>query len=236
MNNKRSQLFGAWCGPGFMLALALGFVLVAGLFPPHSPSFSGAEVAEFYQANTLRIRLGLLLFLWATALYLPFAGVLTVQMARIEGRFPMWSCVQLAASAGNVITLTFPMAFWATAAFRPERAPELIQLLDDLAWIPFVSMTSPFLVIPICIAIVGFMDKDPQPLFPRWACYYNLFAVSLLLPGGLIIFFQSGPFAWNGLFGIWIPFIDWGIWFGVTSYLLIKGIQRQSASVPSAET
>jgi hypothetical protein len=55
-----------------------------------------------------------------------------------------------------------------------------------------------------------------------------LLAVTLLLPGGLMIFFQSGPFAWNGLFGIWIPFIDWGIWFGVTSYLLIKSVKRQA--------
>ena len=228
--NTKSQLFGAWCGPGFMISLGIGFILISHLFPPHPPTFTPAEVVAFYQTNTNQIRLGLLVFLWATAVYLPFAGVLTVQMARIEGKYPMWTAVQVMASAGNVITLTFPMAFWATAAFRPERTPELIQLLDDLGWVPFVGMTSPFLIIPICIAVVGFSDKSKNPIFPRWFCFYNLFADLLLLPGGLIIFFHSGPFAWNGLFGVWIPFIDWGIWFCITTWLLIKGIKRQAAA------
>ena len=114
--NTKSQLFGAWCGPGFGVSLGLGFIVISHLFPPHSPTFTPAEVVAFYQSNTNQIRLGLLIFLWATAVYLPFAGVLTVQMARIEGKYPMWTAVQVMASAGNVITLTFPMAFWATAA------------------------------------------------------------------------------------------------------------------------
>lgn len=224
--NKKSLIIGAWCGPGFMLFMLIGFALVAHLFPPHSPSWSPEQVTSFYQDSTVQIRAGLLIFLWATALYVPFAGVLTIFLARIEGKFPLWSSVVLMASAGNVITLTFPMAFWATAVFRPDRSPELIQLLDDLGWIPFVGMTSPFLLIPIAIAIVGFSDKSENPIFPRWACYYNLLVDFLLLPGGLIIFFHNGPFAWNGLVGIWLPLIDWGIWFCVTTYLLLRGINR----------
>ena len=225
--NTRSQLLAAWCGPAFMAVLLIGFALVAGLFPPHSPAFGADQVAAWYRADPVRIRLGLLIFMWGTALYLPFAGTLTVRLRHIEGPFPVWTYVQLAASACNVLTLTFPMAFWAAAAFRPDRDPALIQLLDDLGWIPFVSMTSPFLLIPICIAIVGFGDKSEHPVFPRWACYYNLLADSLLMPGGLIIFFKTGPFAWNGLFGIWIPLTDWGIWFGITTYLLVKAIKRE---------
>jgi hypothetical protein len=166
--NAQSQIIAVWCGPAFMLVLMIGFAIVSGLFPPHSPSQSAAQVAAWYQTDPVKIRLGLLIFLWGTALYMPFAGVLTVQMRRIEGKFPVWTYVQLMASAGNVITLTFPMAFWATAAFRPDRDPALIQLLNDLGWIPFVGMTSPFLVIPICIAVIGFADKSEHPVFPRW--------------------------------------------------------------------
>jgi hypothetical protein len=227
--NTNSQLAGAWCAPAFALVLFVGWCLIGGFMPPHLPSADGQQIVAFYTSDLVRIRLGLLLFMWGSALYLPFAAVLTVQMMRIEGRYPVWSFTQLAAGAGNVITLTFPTLFWATAAFRPDRSPELVQLINDLAWIPFVGMTSPFLMVPISIAIVGFMDKSENPVFPRWACYFNLVVEALLLPGGLIIFFQSGPFAWNGLFGIWIPLIAWGSWFFVTSYLLIKAIKRQAA-------
>jgi len=226
--NTRNQLIGAWCGPAFMALMALGWVFVAGYFPPHSPTWNPSEVVAWYQANPIRIRLGLLLFLWASALYMPFTAVLSNQLKRIEGPNAIWAWVQLGSGIGNVVTVIFPMAFWATAAFRPDRAPELIQLLDDLAWIPWVCLTSPWLLTPISIAIVGLMDKSEHPTFPRWACYYQIWALLLIMPGGLIIFFQTGPFAWNGLFGIWIPFIDWGVWFCVTTYLLIKGIKRQA--------
>lgn len=226
--NVRSQLVAAWCGPAFAVLLGVGWVFVGGFLPPHSPGAGGEEIAAFYQSDPHRIRFGLLLFMWGSALYLPFAGVLTVQMRRVEGRFPVWTYTQLMASAGNVITLTFPTLFWATAAFRLDRHPDLIQLLNDLAWTPFVAMTSPFLLIPLCMAIIGFADKSDTPLFPRWACYLFLFIDFLLMPGGLIIFFKSGPFAWNGLFGIYIPLAAWGTWFFLTTYLLIKAIKRQA--------
>lgn len=229
--NTKSQIIAAWCGPAFMVLMSIGWVLIAGYFPPHPPTFSGTEVAAFYQPNLLGIRFGLLLTLWGTALFIPFSTVITLQLAHIEGRFPVWSWSQLAAAAGTTLTLAFPVMFWATAAFRPERSPELLLLLDDLAWVPFAGMTAPFMLQPLCIAIVGLMDKSEHPIFPRWFCFFNLWADLLILPGGLIIFFHSGPFAWNGLFGIWIPFIAFGIWFGLMAYHLIKGIRRQALTL-----
>jgi len=226
--NTKNQIIAAWCGPAFMALMSIGWVLIAGYFPPHSPTFTGSEVAAFYQPNILSIRFGLLLTLWGSVLFIPFSTVITIQLARIEGRFPVWSWSQLAAGAGTTLTLAFPIMFWATAAFRPDRSPELLQLLDDLGWIPFAGMTAPFMLQPLCIALVGLMDKSEHPIFPRWVCFFNLWADLLILPGGIIIFFHSGPFAWSGLFGIWIPFIAFGAWFGLMTYCLVKGIKRQA--------
>ena len=58
--------------------------------------------------------------------------------------------------------------------------------------------------------------------------------LELILPGGLIIFFHSGPFAWSGLFGIWVPFIAFGAWFCLMTYFLIKGIRREALEEPTA--
>ncbi|MBR9908754.1 MAG: hypothetical protein GYB33_00200 [Gammaproteobacteria bacterium] len=226
--NTRSQIIAAWCGPLFMLLFGLGWIVTAGFFPPLSPELGGVEVASFYQANPMGIRLGILLSMWGTAAFLPFSAVIYVQLARIEGPAPVWAYTHLMAAAGTLLTLAFPVLFWAATAFRLDRSPELIQLLSDLAWLPFVGMTVPFLVIPICIAIVGFGDKSQQPTFPRWACYFNLWADLLILPGGLVIFFKTGPFAWDGLIGIWLPLIAFAAWFVVMAYLLIKAAQRQA--------
>ncbi len=235
--NYKSQMLAAWCGPGFIIGMLGGWLMI-GFLPPHMPSATPEAIAAFYQENPIKIRAGLLLFMWASALYLPFCGVLTAQMRKIEGEYPVWSYTQLAAGAGNVITLTFPTLFWATAAFRLDRDPSQIQLINDLAWIPFVGMTVPFLMVPIAIAIVGFMDKRENPLFPRWAFYYNIFVMFLLLPGGVITFFQDGPFAWDGFFGFWLPLTDWGVWFCVTCFLLIRHLKRESLAsqaLPTAE-
>ena len=71
-----------------------------------------------------------MLTMLATMLFIPFSAVITLQMVHIEGRYCVWSVSQMAAAAGTVLTLGFPMMFWATAAFRPERNPELLLLLD----------------------------------------------------------------------------------------------------------
>ena len=234
--NDKTQIRFAWCGLAFMASFLIGWATLGGFLPPTSPTATAADLAAFYQQNPVRMRIGLMISEWGLTFLIPFSAVLTVQMARIEGRFPVWSIAHITAWAGTIIGLIITIVIWETAAYRPERAPDLLLLLHDLAWIPMGDETSPFLFIPIAIAMVGFRDKSEHPIFPRWACYYNLMALLAILPGGLVIFFKSGPFAWNGLFGWWIPLVDWGIWFSVLTYLLIKGIKRQAATEQSSRT
>lgn len=49
------------------------------------------------------------------------------------------------------------------------------------------------------------------------------------LPGGLVTFFKSGPFAWNGILAFWLPLTVFGIWYGVMFMLLRKAILGQVA-------
>lgn len=224
----RNQLLAAWCGPGFMLVVSLGWAGFAGFLPPHAPAFDGGQVAALYRGHTQSIRFGLLLGMLGSALFIPFSAALAVRMARIEGGFPVWSWTQLAAGATTMLTFALPMMVWAVAAFRPERSPELMLLIDDLAWIPFIGMPVPFMLQPLAVALVGFADTSATPVFPRWACYLSLWIALLVLPAGLVIFFRAGPFAWNGLFGVWIPFFAYGIWMCVMSALLTGAIRRQA--------
>ena len=48
----------------------------------------------------------------------------------------------------------------------------------------------------------------------------------LILPDQLLFFFHTGPFAWNGLFGIWLPLTAFGGWFALASYLMVKAMKR----------
>lgn len=39
---------------------------------------------------------------------------------------------------------------------------------------------------------------------------------------------KSGPFAWNGLVGLYIAATFWAIWFFTMSHVLVKAIRRQA--------
>jgi hypothetical protein len=90
---------------------------------------------------------------------------------------------------------------------------------------------------PIAIAIAAFIDKSPDPVFPRWAGYFNLMVVMLILPDQLLFFFHSGPWSWNGLFGLWIPVTLFGGWFLVTFFLMRAAVLRAKRNpAPAVES
>ena len=74
--------------------------------------------------------------------------------------------------------------------------------------------------------MAAFIDKSPQPVFPRWFGYANLWVVLLLLPGQMIFFFKTGPFAWNGLIAFYLAFIVFAAWFPLAFYILRKAVTK----------
>lgn len=231
--NTRDQLICAWCGVVFVLMFFLGWGLLAGMLPPHAPTMTAEEVTAFYQANPVSIRVGLVIALLSSAFFVPFGAVIGVQMARIEGPFPVWTATMAMAIAGTVVEFALPTMFWQVASFRPDRDADTLLALNDLAWLPFVGISAPFFIVPICIALVGFKDRSANPIFPRWCCYYNLLSASAILPGCMAVLFKTGPLAWDGLLAWWLPVVDFGIWFFVMTILLHKGIKRQAAAAGS---
>ncbi|WP_433566617.1 hypothetical protein ACQP1O_16285 [Nocardia sp. CA-151230] len=54
-------------------------------------------------------------------------------------------------------------------------------------------------------------------------------AATLITPAGLVLFFKDGPFAWNGIVGIYIPLAAFAIWMGAISYEVHKALTQQIA-------
>ena len=55
-------------------------------------------------------------------------------------------------------------------------------------------------------------------------------------PGGLITFFKTGPFAWNGLLAFWVPLVIFFVWFLVMFVALLKTIREQESAPPKIES
>lgn len=190
----------------------------------------GAEaLAAAYAANTGAIRFGLLLAMVSAALAIPFVAVIATQMRRIEGAFPVLTFTELVAGAVAVVILLVPTVMWTAAAYRPERAPEVIQGLNDFAWLFLLMTFAPFFVQLVSIGLAVLTDRRSPPLFARWVGYFNVWVAVLFMPGALITFFKTGPFAWNGLLAFWMPLSVFLLWFVVMFVVLVKAIRTPDA-------
>jgi hypothetical protein len=151
-------------------------------------------------------------------------------MRRTERDFPVLTATQLVAGAVTVVFLTVPVLIWTVAAFRPERTPELIQLMSDFGWIMLIMTFPPFFVQLVAIGLAIVSDNHERPVFARWLGYFNIWVAILFLPGGLITFFKSGPFAWNGLLAFWLPLTVFFLWYIVMFFALIRAIRQPSTA------
>jgi hypothetical protein len=222
----RVQMFCAWGGFWYMGVLLLGWALIAGFLPPHRPSAGIAEIAAIFQGNVLRIQVGMVLTMIGAALCIPFTAIMARYIARIEGGPSVLTYGMVMGGMGNVVLTFYPAIFWLVAAYRADRSPEIIYLLNDWAWLQLVGGATIFWSMPITMAIASLSDDSVDPVFPRWSGYTAIWMFFLILPDQLLFFFHHGPFAWNGLFGIWLPLGAFGGWFALSSYLMIKAMKR----------
>jgi hypothetical protein len=207
--------------------VTVGWWLLARFVPPPSPNASAVEIANLFSQNTNGIRIGMILLIAAAGLFAPFIAVISAQIARIEGSPPVLAYTQLLGGAMSIAIILFPAMFWTTAAFRPERNPELILLLNDAAWLIVAMTFSPGVIQNLAIGFAILGDRGKPPVFPRWLAYLNFWVAFLLLPAGLITFFKAGPFAWNGLLAFWMPLVVFAIWFNVMFVMMLKAIKQQ---------
>jgi hypothetical protein len=222
--NRTVHKFCAWSGVCLLIIMGIGFVLLAGYIPTRSPSQSAAETAQFLLENRDRIRWGMILTMFSAALLQPFFTEIALQMRRIEGRYPALALIQFGLGTLLVLEFIYLIFFWQTAVYRIDRAPELVQLLNDMAWIPFVGLSSTVVLGVAVFGIAILLDRRPQPVFPRWLGYFNLWAALMFTPGTFNVFFQDGPLAWNGIVAWYLPVTVFAIWLIVISIYLSKAV------------
>ena len=213
----------AWSGPVCVLMFFAAWVL-AGFIPPLSPSLSVDQVVAHYQQHVTGIRIGMGIMLVSSMFYATFTGVMSGQMQRIPGVSPSVVYVQLAAGAFGCLTFMVPAIFFIATSFRPERSPEITYMLNDFSWIMMIIPWPPFMAQNYAFAFAIFSDKRSIPLFPRWLAFLNIWAPIIYSPAILLPFFKSGPFAYNGLLALYLPFGAFFTWVVVMTPAALKAI------------
>jgi hypothetical protein len=227
----------AWLGLAMLGAFLVMFWFIAGVIPPMDPGDTAEQIAAIYAENELRIRIGLALMILFAFLFAPFFALLSRQVRRIEGYWGVMSLTQI------LLSVTFPFGFSlcaifaVTAAYRPDRNPDVTQALNDIFWFIFVGLVGPLITQVVILAFCVFIDRREVPSFPRWYGYFNIWYAILGVPGCAVFLFKDGPLAWDGMFAFWIPLTVFSIWMVVTTVMLSKAVDVEATerSVNAAE-
>ena len=223
----RIQVGAAWSGVLFIVAFFAGWGLVAGFIPAPSPLKSTGDVVAYFQHNQYRIVTGCIITMGGVMFLAPFTSVLVSQMRRIEGSSRILSNTQLFSGAVTAAVATMSCLIFLVAAFRPDRNPDVTLMLSDFGFTTFIGPFAPAFAQCLALALAIFSDRRVRPVYPRWVGYANAWSAVLFLPGPLLFYFLSGPFAWNGIAAFWIPANAFGAWFLIMAYATVKAVREE---------
>jgi len=229
MRRTDGELILFWTLPAIAIIWVSAFFIFPGFLHPMSPTMSADQVASFYRDETARIRYSMILFNWFGVGLIPTVMLLAMQVRRMAHRTPILSYSLIACAGGPPCLFLIANMFWLLGSFRPERAPELTQLLNDLAWITF-TISVPYLIAQcLLLALAIYWDRQEQPVFKMWVAHFNLLVAVALAPAAFTALTFSGPLAWDGLLSFWVKNIAIAAWIVVMGVVLGQSILRRRA-------
>ncbi len=105
-------------------------------------------------------------------------------------------------------------------------SPVTLQMLYDQGWL-LIDMFYFITTIPmVAIGVAGLTDKRAKPLFPRWVCWYSIWAGLSFLFELLMPFFKTGLFARQGWLNFWVEFVVWFAYILLITFFMLKAIPR----------
>ena len=226
----------AFAASGFVFAAITG----AGLegFWPQPPSFawSAQRTAHFYAVHHSGFRVGITLCTIGMAFLLAWTiqygyTLWTLNAASEVGGSRVVVAVTVVSLAASPILLSFDLAIFGIAAFRPtSTSPDVTRALSDVGWIGS-ELIWPMLCVGMALGgVLMLRTRRQRGGFPVWLGWYSLFAAALELGQIPNIMVQSGAFSGRGLFAWYLPTVSWGIWALAIGVSMWRNLSAQTGS------
>ncbi|MGP4055918.1 hypothetical protein ACTWP6_14020 [Mycobacterium sp. 4D054] len=225
--NTRGQRILLWTVPPAAALFVLAFFLFPVFSPPLSPTMTPEQVAAFFAENTTGILgVAILCNLIACSL-VPLFAVIAVQISRTATSSSVFTYAYILCVGVGLTAFILADYCWGMAAFRPERDPQLISLLNDMAWFFFIAPVGTIVVQNLCLAASIYLDARPEPIFPRWVAHFNIATAALLIPSAFSVLHTTGPLAWNGAVSFTLRLSVFACYIVVMFIVLVGVVNRQ---------
>lgn len=230
--NVKTQLVSLWAAAFFGVVLLIAFVAFPGFFPPMSPTLSAADVAGFYADHTAMIRFSMLTYNLCAIMLLPLFMVIVVQMKRMTAQSHVLAYCYLTATVSGATIFALADIFFLVAAFRPERNPELLLLLNDLAWITLVAPVGMVVAQNLLLGAAVYLDNRgaAAPVFPRWVGHLAVATALAMAPAAAAAVVRTGPLAWDGAVSFWLRIGAFATFVAVMFLVLRATLHRQAVA------
>ncbi|MGH2980929.1 MAG: hypothetical protein ACRDKV_02660 [Solirubrobacterales bacterium] len=221
----RPTPYGAAAGAGAVILFVIGALVIGS-----QPAFDapGAEVAEHLEDKRTRIHIGLAanaaampLMVWFLATVASLAGGAGMRARRVGA---------VAYGCGLIFIALFLVdnTALAVSALRPENmaaSPELAATLRDFEWLP-QGMAAPLGT--TMLAAFSVMALRDAAVWPPWVGWLAAAAAAVYAIRIGILFTTEGPFAVDGVLGLWLPVSALLSWVFVAGATLALRLRREA--------
>lgn len=227
-----------WSGVVVIVALIIAQGLMMGFVPGPSPALSAQDLAQIFVDRRDSILMGSLIQCICWCLYGTWAIPIIMFIRKMEGNtMPALTYASLVNVGGGwVFFILIPMT-WAVMAFRAGSIdPATMQIMNDWVWFDWLYTWPSFSVWMFMIAGAIVLNRSPEPPYPRWVAFFNVWCGILIFPAGMIGFFKTGPFAYDGLISFWfavVVFFGWMVGMTVMTFRAVAEQGRRQAGVAS---
>lgn len=226
MSTLRNQLICAYSFIPYSISLAIGLFVLPRWLPPFDPALDPAAMAALFRED-MATRIGIAILAFFSPFFLGIWVAMAAQLRRMEGEGHLLSNLMLLSSVLQIMAIQLPCFPLMALMFRPELDDQLFVIFSTTAWFMFLGAAGQAFIQMFSIGLCILTAVPDRQVFPRWLGYVNMLAALSSFPGVLLMFFKTGPFAWNGLFGFWVVLVGFSIWATSNFLCTLSAIKTQ---------
>jgi hypothetical protein len=225
-----------WLGWWFMLVFynlyGLVFFLVTHVQPPPDPAWEISRVQRWFHDNHFGLAVGFGLIFIITFMTAAANALIAYSMRRMSVTPAFAYSYLIIYSFSAIPGMLLTCIALVVGTMRPDRDPELIQWLYDLAFMAFDGTMGVFLIGTTIWMIAILIDKNR--VFPKWFAYLNLCNAMTEVVVAPAWLFTEGVFAWNGAITWWLDMLVFVVYTGCFITLLKSATSLSHSRVVGA--